>query len=45
LDLVAEGVQGDGDFAAGFVDPVADLGVFVDGEAGSDEDGDGDYEA
>lgn len=37
-------MQGDGYFAAGFVDPLADLGVFVDGEAGGDEDGDGEDE-
>jgi hypothetical protein len=38
LDFIAEGVKGDGYLAAGLVDPLADLGVVVDGEAGSKED-------
>jgi len=35
-------MQGDGDFAAGRIDPLADLRVFVDGEAGGEENGEGD---
>lgn len=45
MDVVAEGVKGGGDLAAGLVNPLADLGGFVDGDTGSDDDRGGDYEA
>lgn len=38
-------MQSDGDLAAGLVDPLADLGGLVDGDAGGDEDRRGDYKA
>lgn len=40
-EFVAEAMQGDGDFAAGGVDPLTDLRVLVNGEAGSEENGEG----
>ena len=39
-------MEGYGDFAAGVVDPFADLGVvLVDGEAGGEKNGEGEDEA
>lgn len=45
MDVIAERVQRDSDFTTGLVDPLADLRGLVDGDAGCDEDGGGDYEA
>jgi hypothetical protein len=45
LDVVAEVVQRDGDLAARLVDPCADLGGFVDGDAGGYDDGGRDDDA
>jgi hypothetical protein len=39
LDVVAEIVQRDGNLAARLVDPCADLGGLVDGDAGGYDDG------
>lgn len=38
-------MEGDGDGAAGFIDPLPYLRVLVHGETGSEDDGDGDDEA
>jgi hypothetical protein len=45
VDIVAEGVQGNGDLAARLVDPLADLWRFVDGDAGGYYDRRGDDDA
>ena len=39
-------MEGNGDLAAGAVNPISDFGVFlVDGETGGEEDGEGEDEA
>jgi len=43
--FIAEAVEGDGDFAAGIIDPFSELGAFVDSYAGGEEDRDGDDDA
>lgn len=45
LDVIAEVVEGYGDLAARLVDPCADLGGLVDGDAGGYDYGSGDDDA
>lgn len=45
LDFVTKRVQGYSDLATRLIDPLSDLRRLVDGDAGGDEDGCGDYDA